>query len=353
MSVAYLVSNNGKLTREGDIFKYFDYLGNVTKLIPERTDELIVIGTLDITGPALYLLMKHKIKVYFFYKNGKNNGQFVFEDPKNVLLRHKQHLLIEDRKFVTTTARDIVRGKIHNQYLFLQRIGRKTENISISRALVEFDKLKKSLDCVDTVDKVRGIEGASANIYFSLFGYNILADWICFNGRNKNPPLDEVNAVLSFLYTVLASKVSSALVKTGLDLAVGTLHALTYGRNSLVFDLLEEFRTPLVDTVTCALFNQGVLKKGDFYLCRDFKEEDEEGIKLLQVEDSDLQEGVFLTRDGIKKVLFAFEKKLDQEHFYPMKEKSLSYRKIIEEQAYLYRQLIGGFIDHYQPMVIR
>lgn len=161
MAVAYLISNNGKLTREGEILKYSDYLGNVTKLIPEKLHEILVVGNLTITGPAFHFIMQHKLPLYFYYKNGKYNAQVVYEDAKNVFLRHKQHLLIEDEKFITTTARDIVRGKIHNQYLFLQRIGRKTGSSQISRALIEFDKLRKSLENMETIEQIRGVEGAS------------------------------------------------------------------------------------------------------------------------------------------------------------------------------------------------
>lgn len=351
MAVAYLVSNNGKLNRSGEILEYSDYLGNRTKLIPDKLDEIMVIGRMELTGPALFLIMEHRIPVYFFHMNGRYNGILTFDDPKNVFLRHKQHLLAEDQEFVKKVSIDIVRGKLQNQHLFLQRIGRKLKSSAIDQDIIEFDRLRDALDKCETVDAIRGIEGSAARKYYGLLGLNIECPWVKFSKRSKNPPRDEVNAVLSFLYTVLANKVSSALAKTGLDRAIGCLHSMTYGRNSLVFDLMEEYRTPLVDTLACALFNQDVLKKEDFREgCRDGDEEDP---MVLQIAPEDQDQGVYLTEEGLAKVINALEKKLAQEHQHPLTGKLLPYSKIIQEQVNHYKQLISGLVDHYQAMVVR
>jgi len=351
MPIVYLVSNNGKLTKNGSVLLYSDYLGNITKLIPEKLETLIVIGRLEISGPALFLLLERKISVSFFYKNGKYNGQLVFDDPKNVFLRHKQHLLYENQEFVVQTAKDIVRGKLHNEYLYLQRIGRKINKVWFDNEIAVFSRFRDSLEVATTIEAIRGIEGVSAKLYFSLLGNNIDCKWTQFSKRTKNPPRDAVNSVLSFVYTVLANKVYRALCETGLDSAVGSLHALTYGRNSLVFDLVEEYRTPIADALTCAMFNQRVLNAEDFHICTS-DESIEEGPEVVQIDKSDFP-GVYLTENGMKKVIQSLERKLEQEHMYLFLCKELSYNKIITAQANLYKQLVGGFIDHYQPMVIK
>jgi len=253
-----------------------------------------------------------------------------------------------DDKFQTTIARDIVRGKLHNEYLFLQRIARKKPNDkNLTRGITDMDRIRQKLENAESVDEIRGYEGQGAHIYFSLFGLNVITNWTTFHTRTKNPPLDPVNSVLSFLYTLLANRIDSYVSLEGLDPSVGSLHALSYGRKSLVFDLLEEFRTPIVDTLVCSLFNMGTLSQEDFRTEEVVGESEEE-----MVDEDVRQEAVLLSESGMRKVLVQFEKKLSTEHKYSLQDKILSYDGILREQVRQYKQVVSGLRDHYLPLVV-
>ncbi|MDD7200626.1 MAG: CRISPR-associated endonuclease Cas1 [Sphaerochaetaceae bacterium] len=337
MSTIYITSNNGILQKDGDILIYQDHTGLRVKVAPRMVDLIIVLGNMSLTGPAIDLLLQQTIPVFFLQKNGKWNGKLIGSDNQNTLLRHKQHVLAEDSKFIATMAQDIVRGKLKNELLYLQKIQRKLNKPSLTKNVERISWILDKLDNTKDVDEVRGYEGNAARLYFEGLSVNLLPDWVSFQRRTKNPPRDPVNSVLSFLYTVLACKIDSLLLREGLDDTVGTLHAMSYGRKSLVFDLVEEYRTPLVDTTVCALFNQGMLKKTDF------------------TEEKDVESGdkkVLLGPKSMKVVLDQFESKLSQTHRYNDSASSLPYRSIMERQIQQYKQVLGGFTDHYHPLVV-
>lgn len=348
MSVIYIVSSNGILSKEGLVLYYKDHTGLCTKILPDKVSQLVVLGDLEITGQALHVIMMRKIPVDFLQKNGMYNGKLVYQDNKNTLLRHQQHVKLTDKEFLETMAKDIVRGKLHNEYLFLQRIARKIpNNKSLENGILAMDRIRQQLEKAIGVEEIRGFEGQGAHIYFSLFGLNILPDWVAFHSRNKNPPLDPVNSVLSFLYTVLANRIDSYISREGLDSSVGSLHALSYGRKSLVFDLIEEYRTPIVDTLVCSLFNLGIMTKEDFRF-----EEVPEGTEEEIVGENILQKAVLLTEKGMRKVIGQFEKKLADEHQYPLLDKTITYDGILRAQVNQYKQVISGLRDHYIPLVV-
>lgn len=352
--IAYLVSNNGKLNYESGLLIYSDYLGNKSKFIPTKLSQIIAIGRLELTGSAINILLNHKIQVDFLYKNGKYNGKLIFEDSKNTFLRHKQHLIYEDRNMSLSIAKDIVRGKIHNQLLFAQRIVRKQitkQNLLLNVKLIS--NCLSKIDSCNNIQELRGLEGEASREYFHLLGYNIAPKWAKFNGRSKNPPLDEVNSVLSFIYTLLAIRIDSLILSNGLDDSIGTLHCITYGRKSLIFDLIEEYRTPIADTLTCSLFNLGMLKKEHFRVGQKYEDTETEDNEKLEQFDDNIKEGVYLTEEGMRKVLIAFEKKLKDEHYYPELNKTIEYKRIFREQISLYKSVVNGNRDHYLPLVVK
>lgn len=241
MAIVYLASNNGTLSEKDEVLFYEDYKGNKTKLLPNKVSQIVIIGRINITGSALNIILYNQISVVFVKKNGRHAGKLVYTDKKNTILRHKQHEVSSNPKIAATIAKDIVRGKIHNQYLFLQRINRKnkSDDAQLAQGIREIGRIRDMLERTDRLEVIRGYEGDASRIYFSLFGLNINSDWASFSSRSKNPPLDPVNSVLSFLYTVLANRIAGYIYELGLDSGIGTLHSVTYGRDSLVFDLIE------------------------------------------------------------------------------------------------------------------
>jgi len=168
-----------------------------------------------------------------------------------------------------------------------------------------------------------------------VFRYNLIPDWALFPSRSKNPPLTNVNAVLSFLYTLLMYRIETAIEASGLDTMAGFLHASEYGRNALVFDLMEEFRTPVVDTLCCALFNLGVLSSNDFYTVSD----DESADMVPAIHDTN-EKAVLLTKEGLSKVIPAFENKMETLVYYPPSETQVSLNMIVIEQVNHFKRVI-------------
>lgn len=228
LSTVYITSHNGTLNCSSDVLFYKDYEGNATKLFPDKVEEIVLIGKTTITSGAFVLLFKNNIDVVFLNSYGKYISRLIYCDKKNTILRHRQHLMSEDAKASLEVAKDIVRGKLCNQYCYIQRIKRKTrkEKDAVEKALENFRYVKSRLERAGSMDEVRGLEGEGSRLYFSVFGLNIKCGWTEFRTRTKNPPLDEVNAVLSLLYAVLANRICSYIRSAGLDSGIGTLHAV-------------------------------------------------------------------------------------------------------------------------------
>lgn len=175
--------------------------------------------------------------------------------------------------------------------------------------------------------KLRGLEGIAAKSYFDLFDFNLSPDWAVFGKRSRNPPQTNVNAVLSFLYTLLEYRVECAIRVLGLDSMCSNLHEMTYGKNSLAYDLMEEFRTPFADRLCCSLFNKGILSQSDFEPYR---------------------EGIYLTKDGKAKVIKMFEERMDTTVKYDPTNEELSSFEVILEQVKLYKMYVMGQVKEYK-----
>lgn len=358
MSSVYIISDNGKLSKKDETLVFSQVDGTSTILFPYKTELLVLMGNVSVSGNALRLLTKYKIPVIILSKNGRFNGKLTFGENKNVFLRQKQYEILSDLNRSLEIARSIVLGKIKNQISFMQRIKRKSElskedeeKIENAITQVKFSQIKAVQ--TDDIEKLRGFEGMAARNYFSVFGMNINPSWAVFNSRSKNPPRTNVNAVLSFLYTLLMYRVESVLESQGLDSCCGNLHALNYGKTALVFDLMEEFRVPIADSVCCSLFNLGILKENDFEKVEFTSESDEFPLENTpdssdeRIEESD-GKGILLTKDGLKKVICAFEEKMDSSILYVPQNTKLSYKKILYKQAEHYKRVIMGEETEYK-----
>lgn len=357
MAIIYITSDGGKLSKQRETLKY-DHEKGSRVIFPHKSDQIIITGKTLITSSALNLLMRHKIDTVFMGKNGRFSGKIDFQTGKNVFLRQKQFQKLDDQGFCLEFTRNIVIGKLKNQRHLLQRLHRKQPDILPLKRLIKLMKERiKEAEKSDHIDSLRGYEGIGAKHYFEGYRYAIYPDWVSFNGRNMHPPKDPVNAVLSFLYTMILYRVDAALEIAGLDSYVGYFHALNYGKKALTFDLIEEYRVPLADTVTAALFNLNILTPEDFRTVRFDRQDDEYPLQEADQNGQTVQElskeGVLLTKSGIRKTLIQFEKKLETEYLHPALQKSISYRKIIPEQINLLRKVILGEESSYIPLVIK
>ncbi len=358
MSSIYL-TNHGKLSKESETLEFSIHGGATSIIHPFKIKQLIIIAQVEITASALKLLIRYKIDTIFLNKNGRFNAKLIFQEGKNVYLRQKQYKMLDNNDFMIHFAKAVVKGKLKNQLTFMQRIIRERKLTALDQTTAKMKDNIVNLDKANTVNEVRGYEGLGSKYYFSIFKYNIIEDWAVFNGRSMNPPKDNVNSVLSFLYTLLSYRVESAIETEGLDCYVGYLHSLDYGRKSLIYDLMEEYRTPVVDTVSAALFNLGILAEEDFE-SKIFSEQDDDyplhkndGDEKSSSSMGDDNTGVLLKKDSLKKVISQFEKKLNTMIFYEPLKKQISYKTLIREQVKHFKRLLNGEEYDYKPFIIK
>lgn len=361
MAEIYILSDYGKLSKKDETIVFSQPDGTSTILFPFKTEHLVLVGKVSISADALRLLTKYKIGTTFLSSNGRFNGKLSFGDGKNIFLRQKQFRILDNPQKSLEIAKSIVTGKIRNEISFMQRIKRKNsiESAAVENAINAVKNTLSNAEKSDDIDNLRGYEGIAARKYFEVFKFNLQDDWAEFKTRSKNPPRTNVNAVLSFLYTLLMYRVESAIESQGLDSCCGNLHAVNYGKNALVFDLMEEFRSPVCDSVCCALFNLGTLKPDDFERKEFSAESDDFPLEIEHEKgdsDSTLGEdensaskfGILLTKNGIKKVISAFEAKMNSLILYAPNGQKISYTKIIYQQIQHYKRVICGEETEYK-----
>lgn len=312
-------------------------VGGVEKnAVPAKDIEAIVcFGQMTVSTPLLEFCGKRGISVTFLSPQGHYCGRFYGPLSGNVLLRKKQYESINQVGFSNQLVRDILFGKIRNSKMVLLRAARKQSGdaISLTQAVNQLSDLAAQLESCDCIDSMRGIEGAAATIYFSRFDTMLHSPaGFRFESRSRRPPRNEVNAVLSFVYTLLTREISSALETVGLDPAAGYLHTLRPGRPSFALDLIEELRAPLCDRFTLSLFNLGQLGEKDF--------------------NSD-SEAVFLNDRGRRTVLTSWQKRKMETVQHPFLQEKIPVGMIPYAQAMLFARVIRGDLDRYPPFVWR
>jgi CRISPR-associated protein Cas1 len=272
-----------------------------------------------------------------------HNGHFKarIEGPTtgNVLLRQAQHQANTTQQRALTIARNFVAGKIQNCRQVLLRAARETENARESRQLsaaaeVHAEALRR-LEHQVSIDAVRGSEGDAARAYFEAFGLMVREDRESFtpDGRTRRPPLDRVNALLSFVYTLLRHDCASALEGVGLDPQVGYLHVLRPGRPALALDLMEELRPILADRLVLSMINLRQIQRGDFI--------EREGGAIL------------LTDKARKGVIMAYQNRKQDEVQHRVIEKKVPIGLIPHVQARLLARHLRGDMPDYLPFLYR
>ncbi len=292
--------------------------------------QVSLFGGVGITTPALSILLQKGVPVCYFSYGGWFYGISQGHSHKNVELRIHQFKRADDRCRSLEIARQFVNGKIRNSRTLLRR----NDGDVPKELLNTLNRLAKDAQEVQSPEGLLGIEGAAAQIYFSRFNNLLKSEGMnfSFENRNKRPPKDPINSVLSYLYGVMVKEVFVTLLAVGFDPYLGFYHRPRYGRPALALDLMEEFRPLLADSTTITLFNNGELSYSDF-ICR--------GV------------GVTLTSKGKKTVISGYERRMSTEIIHPLFGYKVSYRRILEIQARLLARVIQGEIEEYPPFCTR
>lgn len=264
METVYVVEQGAYLKKDGDTLVIMKQ-GTTLDTIPvSGLRKLLLAGHVSLTGPVMDFLIRNRIETVFVTPTGRFRARLMINEHKHVRLRQSQYLLLSNAEFSTGTTKVVVKGKLDNMAAFLLRRAGDYGDDMLRSASAGIRALARHLNQPLSKDSVRGIEGAGTRIYFNVFNRLIRNKAFSFNGRNRRPPLDPVNALLSFVYTLLTNEVLSAISVAGLDPYLGSLHEISYGRPSLACDLVEEYRAPIGDRLVLNLINRNMIKVDDF-----------------------------------------------------------------------------------------
>jgi CRISPR-associated protein Cas1 len=337
LNTLYVTTQGAYLSKEGETVAV--KVDNQTRLqLPMHTlAGIVCFGRVSCSPYLMGACAERDVAISFLTENGRFLARVQGPVAGNVLLRREQYRRSDDAGACSVVTCALLAGKLANSRTVLQRALRdhrdKIASDAVEQAARHLSALLKELDPQTVLNVLRGIEGDAARTYFGVFDHLITVNKTAFrfDGRNRRPPLDRVNCLLSFIYTLLLHDVRSALECVGLDPAVGFLHRDRPGRPGLALDLMEEFRSYIADRLVLSLINLGrVTAKG-------FKSQ-ESG-------------AVLMSDDTRKKVLVAYQKRKQDEILHPFLNEKMPVGLLYHTQALLMARYLRGDLDGYPPFV--
>lgn len=293
--------------------------------------EVVLCGNISITTPCLHKLCESGIPIVHMSSGHWFYGITQGEGLKNAFDRAAQFAVAADSHRSLHLAQCFIRAKAQNQRTLLRRNGDHVPKVVLNMMKAQIDMIKDT----STLEELLGIEGSIAAIYFKHFNTMIKTEMktsFQIDARNRRPPKDPINAMLSFGYALLAKEISVALTANGLDPWWGIMHRPRHGKPALALDLMEEFRPLIVDSVVITAINTGRVKLNDFIVA---------------------QNGCVLTASSRKTMISIFEQRLDQLITHPLFEYRCSWRAIIRVQVKLLARYFRGELREYPGMITR
>ncbi|MEM9030352.1 MAG: type I-C CRISPR-associated endonuclease Cas1c [Pseudomonadota bacterium] len=341
LNTLYITTDGAWLSKDGENVVVSSEGQEIGRVPVHTIGGIIGFGRVLMSPQLMGHCAENDIGMSFLSENGRFLARVVGPQSGNVLLRREQYRRADDETATAMLVRSFIAGKTINKRTVLRRAlrdhGASMDATVRARLETSADRLtaiaRKTANRSILTDELRGLEGEAGHVYFAVFDNLIRSDKdvFKFQGRSRRPPLDRVNAVLSFVYTLLAHDVRSALECVGLDPAVGFLHRDRPGRSSLALDIMEEFRPFFADRLVLSLINRRQLGAKDF---REF----ENG-------------AVLLTDDGRKTVLVAYQERKREELTHPFIEEKVTVGLSWHVQAQLLARHLRGDLDGYPPFV--
>lgn len=300
---------------------------------------IVCFGQVSMSPPLMALCAESGVTVSFLTQNGRFLANVSGYSPGNVLLRREQYRRADDEERCRTIVQNIVSAKIANSRAVMLRAARDHSDSPGREALEEgaarLARYGRQAKEAKTADQARGIEGESAAVYFGAFNHLLTAqrEEFAFRVRSRRPPLDAINALLSFLYTILAHDARSACEASGLDAAVGFLHRDRPGRPGLALDLMEEFRAFLADRLAVSLINRQQVRTDGF---------------------TETESGGVVMDDATRKiVLTAYQGRKHETITHPFLDEKTTVGLLVHLQARLMARHLRGDLDAYVPFLIK
>lgn len=337
LNTLFITTQGAWLSREGETIVVRVEQETKLQMPAVALEGIVCIGGAGFTPPLMELCAEKGIGVSFLTEQGRFLGRVQGPVTGNILLRKEQYRRAEDPVKTAALAKSFVLGKVANCRAVLLRAGRETaseENCSAFAKCADYlCRIIEQVRQADDLEMIRGKEGEAGHAYFSVFDRLIVAqkDGFVFRERSRRPPLDPVNALLSFVYTLLAHDCAGACEAVGLDPQAGFLHADRPGRPGLALDLMEEFRAFFADRLVLTLINRQQIKPNGFTRT-------ESGAVLMSVETK-------------KEVLKAYQERKREELVHPFLEEKIMAGLLPYVQARLFARHLRGDLSGYPPFV--
>lgn len=300
---------------------------------------VVCLGNIMVSPALMHRMADEGVSLVLLDGNGRFKARLEGPVSGNILLRRAQHAKAGDPTFSLALAKACVAGKIRNARQVLLRGAREAKNpddgATLTRGADDLSAALRSLPSAEDLDVLRGVEGDAAHKYFGCLNVLVRPDareHFSMDGRTRRPPRDRMNALLSFLYSMLMNDCRSAAEAVGLDPQLGFLHALRPGRAALALDLMEEFR-PLVDRLALTLINREQISAGDFVV----------------------REGgaVSLGGEARKVVVMAYQERKQEELTHPILDQSVTLGLLPLLQARFLARTLRGEMEAYVPFLVR
>ncbi|MGI6225898.1 MAG: CRISPR-associated endonuclease Cas4g/Cas1g [Peptococcales bacterium] len=306
----------------------------VVKDIPiNAVDQIILIGPVNISSQLIQEFLKRSIPVHFGTTYGNHLGWLNPTLSKNSLLRLAQARTVDNSFKSLEIAKAFIKGKLANMRTLLMRYNRSLQKEEISAVVEQLSKINRKVATAKSKDELLGYEGNGSREYFKVFDLLVKNNNdFYFSGRNRRPPRDPINTMLSYGYTLLNKEVVNELVRVGLDPYLGFFHSNIYGRPALGLDLMEEFRAIIVDSAVLTAINTSMVNEDDF----------EFTFERCQ-----------MTEKGRKALFQAYRNRINEEITHPIFDYKLSYRRIIELQARFLAKVLTNELEEYQSFLVR
>lgn len=300
-------------------------------------EDIVLFSYLGMSPKLIKKCMDYGIGICYLTPTGRFIARLRGESKGNILLRRKQYRIGDDEKESLDISKNIIRAKIYNEKWTVERYIRQYEHRIDAAHLKKSSKyltgLLERIDQVDNVEELRGIEGVAQVTYFNCFDEMVLnqKEDFKFESRTRRPPLNSINAMLSYIYAILSNDVASALESVGLDAYAGFMHTDRPGRISLALDLVEEFRAPIADRFVLSLINMNQIGKNDF-----------------SYEDNG---AVLIKEDSRKKIIKLWQDRKQKTITHPFLNEKIEWGLVPFSQAMLLARYLRGDLDGYPPFM--
>lgn len=329
LSTLYLKTQGAVLRKSGDTIVVTENKKNIMEYPSAKVSKIVIMGNIQVTSFALSYFMREGKEVFFLSRSGKFRGMLSPECGGGAEIRLAQYEKIKNNSFTINIIRSIVAGKLLNASLVCKALAG-TEKKAVLQDLMSIKQIADKAHLTDKIDVLRGFEGAGTKTYYSILSH-FLNPPFQFNGRNRRPPKDPINVLLSLGYTLLESLIFSAMRINLLDPYIGFFHSDKRGAPALALDMMEEWR-PLIDYWVVKAVNKGVITSEHF---------------------SKKNGKIFFSEDGVKNYFLLFEKNQEKEIFHKIYGEHTSVFRCMILQSKMLRECITDRRENYIPFKLK